>query len=526
MKIEKHDPVTPAPIRTVAEWGVLAGPKASYQWKEGRSAWELANAWCGNGVAPPRSVLELLDSRDETRGFECEIAWPEHEIKFDTFGGPRNADLALLGSSSSHRIAITIEAKADEPFGKTVQDTFRAALVRAVQSPGSGGVRRIEELARALFEPSTDGDPEVASLRYQLLTATVGTLAFADQHGADVAVLLIHEFITEETADRRHEQNASDYRLFLKRLGVSHIPDGSHLLGPIAIPGGNLFPGGRKFFVGTVSTNRRKYAAPSRRQQGQFKRYIGVDYSGAETPDASLKGLRVYRAGRDEPPCEVEPPTGPKKYWTRKAVAHWVVQQLSEDIPTIVGVDHGFSFPLAYFEKYGVAHSWDAFLDDFCEHWPTDVDHTYVDFVRDGAAGNGAARMGSTKWKRIAELRSKSAKSLFHFDVQGSVAKSTHAGLPWLRFIRRQVRRPLHFWPFDGWAVPDGSSAMVEVYPRLWNRQFASADRNADQQDAWAVAEWLRRADASGALSQALHPPSDPAIRRGAEVEGWILGVE
>jgi len=27
-----------------------------------------------------------------------------------------------------------------------------------------------------------------------------------------------------------------------------------------------------------------------------FTRYIGVDFSGAQTPDASLKGLRVYCA--------------------------------------------------------------------------------------------------------------------------------------------------------------------------------------------------------------------------------------
>ena len=27
-----------------------------------------------------------------------------------------------------------------------------------------------------------------------------------------------------------------------------------------------------------------------------FARYIGIDYSGAETPSSSLKGLRVYAA--------------------------------------------------------------------------------------------------------------------------------------------------------------------------------------------------------------------------------------
>jgi hypothetical protein len=33
-----------------------------------------------------------------------------------------------------------------------------------------------------------------------------------------------------------------------------------------------------------------------------FARYIGIDYSGAETPNASLKGLRVYLAEGDMPP--------------------------------------------------------------------------------------------------------------------------------------------------------------------------------------------------------------------------------
>jgi hypothetical protein len=40
----------------------------------------------------------------------------------------------------------------------------------------------------------------------------------------------------------------------------------------------------------------------------QFSRYIGVDYSGAETADSSLKGLRVYVA-RCDAPAEENPPT-------------------------------------------------------------------------------------------------------------------------------------------------------------------------------------------------------------------------
>jgi len=42
-----------------------------------------------------------------------------------------------------------------------------------------------------------------------------------------------------------------------------------------------------------------------------FARTIGIDYSGAETPTASLKGLRVYMADDDAAPIEVPPPPSP-----------------------------------------------------------------------------------------------------------------------------------------------------------------------------------------------------------------------
>jgi hypothetical protein len=163
-----------------------------------------------------------------------------------------------------------------------------------------------------------------------------------------------------------------------------------------------------------------------------FNRYIGIDYSGAETPSASLKGLRVFLAEGDAPPAEVLPPPSPRKYRTRRGIAEWLVERLAEETPTLVGIDHGFSFPLRYFEVHGLLPDWPAFLDDFQHHWPTDED-IYVDFVRYGAVGNGAARMGNTRWRRLTEERAAGAKSVFHFDVKGSVAKSTHAGIPWLR---------------------------------------------------------------------------------------------
>jgi hypothetical protein len=67
-----------------------------------------------------------------------------------------------------------------------------------------------------------------------------------------------------------------------------------------------------------------------------FDRYIGIDYSGAETSAASLKGLRVCVADRTAPPFEVLPPPSPRKYWTRRGLAEWLVERLCEDRLTLV----------------------------------------------------------------------------------------------------------------------------------------------------------------------------------------------
>jgi hypothetical protein len=157
--------------------------------------------------------------------------------------------------------------------------------------------------------------------------------------------------------------------------------------------------------------------------------------------------------------------------------------------------------------------------------WTTDEDHMYVDFIRGGLHGNGAARMGNAHWRRLTELRAGAARSVFHFDVQGSAAKSTHTGIPWLRYIRHQLGGGVHFWPFDGWDIPPGRSAVVEVYPALWKHAYSIESRTGDHHDVYVVATWLRELDQDGRLRGALGPNLSPADRLVAKAEGWILGV-
>jgi len=239
--------------------------------------------------------------------------------------------------------------------------------------------------------------------------------------------------------------------------------------------------------------------------KSSFARYIGIDYSGAQVATASLPGLRVYMAYPSDPPVEVTPPPSPRKYWSRRGIAEWLEARLSEDIPTLVGIDHGFSFPVLYFEKYSLALDWPAFLEGFEQH--------------------RSDRSGDPAWKRLAENRTRTAKSVFRFNVHGTVAHSTHEGLPWLLYLRQRLRERIHFWPFDGWTVPPGRSVLAEVYPSLWSKTFPNLGRTQDQHDAWSIAEWMRQNDATGMLQTWFHPNLTPEERRIAEIEGWILGV-
>lgn len=259
-----------------------------------------------------------------------------------------------------------------------------------------------------------------------------------------------------------------------------------------------------------------------------FTRFIGIDYSGAETPETRLKGLQAYQATPNTEPRPVRP-TLPARNWSRRELAHWLLAELQGDAPLLIGIDHGFSFPLGYFERYGLG-SWPAFLDDFCRHWPTDEPGCSVDSVREGVWWKHypkppGERVGTSGEFRLCEQWTSSAKSVFQFDMQGSVAKSTHSGIPWLRFLRERIGERFFFWPFDGWRAPEGVSVIAEVYPSIFRNRYPKDGRTADERDAYSVARWLEESARRGILGHYFEPPLTEAERRIAGLEGWILGI-
>lgn len=252
----------------------------------------------------------------------------------------------------------------------------------------------------------------------------------------------------------------------------------------------------------------------------RFARHLGIDYSGAATPETGLTGLRVYEAEPGAEPVEKRPANG--HHWSRRSLALWLEAELCTGPPTLVAIDHAFSLPLAYVDAHGLQHDWRAVVDDFVRHWPTDQPGARVAELRQVAGRH--RRGGEARWRRWCDRRAR-AKSPFHFGVPGSVASSTHAGLPWVWRLRETVPR-LQVWPFDGWLPAEGVSVLVEGYPSLWNRTWPREGRTPDQHDAWTLARTLAEADAEGRLEAWFEPVLSPEESAQARVEGWILGLQ
>jgi hypothetical protein len=206
------------------------------QWVDGRSAKELARAWVGSGTpVVPAALTALLDSCELTRGFVCDEAFPEHVTRLDDFRGEhRNHDLLVIGSTGGGPTVIGVEGKNDEVFGDIVGEYH---AVKSASDVRSNVPARIEQLVSALV---ADGMLTAAPLRYQLLTASMGTLIEASARGANQAVVVVHTFRSNDSKPDKLAQNAADYAAFVRAFDSSAVVVDGVVAGPYSVPGSDV----------------------------------------------------------------------------------------------------------------------------------------------------------------------------------------------------------------------------------------------------------------------------------------------
>ena len=204
-------------INSIEDWERLGKPAADDHWRPGRSAYELAADWIERDAEA--RVRELLCQSNEIASVELTEGTVEKKTYFDDIPrGPRNHDLLVKGTSNLGPLVVGVEGKADEPFDLPLWRWRQAALAR---SSDSGAPRRLDQLTSLFFGTTIDKDhgyPGLACLGYQVLSALAGTLVDAREASAVHAVLLIHEFVTDETHDEMHRINGCVLDDFVTRL--------------------------------------------------------------------------------------------------------------------------------------------------------------------------------------------------------------------------------------------------------------------------------------------------------------------
>ena len=198
------------PIRSLSDWSTVHDPK---HWVRGRSAYSVADFILNRNGARRLSqrVSEVLG---ESVTFHK--ITPEHKVKFDQYRNPRVHDLGIYGETESGKsLFVGVEAKVDETFGPHVADVWQRVERIRQGDKRTNLPERISELCDRFQDGP--GICEYDEVRYQLMYAAAGTV----EAGADVSVLYIAVFVTDDYDPAKGEANFQDYQTFLNRAGAS-----------------------------------------------------------------------------------------------------------------------------------------------------------------------------------------------------------------------------------------------------------------------------------------------------------------
>ncbi len=226
-------------IRTIEEWQVER-KAVNCGWVEGKSAWEVANAWVGSGKPlVPDCFQRLLESHKLTTGVIVEDGVVEHKTHLlYAPSGPRNHDLALWKRGNSPTAFIGIESKADDGFGATMQEQIALATQKRRDGENTNLDRRMDWLSRCLLGVNLFGDDiqssprwqqenqirtKVLQLPFQLFAGVAGTLLEAKKSDSEIAIFVVHQFRTLHTNNRDIKADAKSLRRFVSLLGQRNL---------------------------------------------------------------------------------------------------------------------------------------------------------------------------------------------------------------------------------------------------------------------------------------------------------------
>ena len=211
-------------IETYADWERVFSAAKPKDWKKGRSAQSLAAFMMKkDGFACIRSLVgEAIGKPID----EIEKVTIEGRVAFDNYNHSREHDLAVVARTESNQsVFIGVEAKVDESFGgNTIKQYETAALKKSKNSKVPARIKGLKE-----YFPKAKDD-EFQKLKYQLATATAGTLCAKTDKNSDFDyyVFMVLVFETNLYNPKKGNKNRKAFELFLNAIGAEKSAENTY----------------------------------------------------------------------------------------------------------------------------------------------------------------------------------------------------------------------------------------------------------------------------------------------------------
>jgi len=180
--------------------------KQELHWKEGRSAFELSNAWM-SAKGFPASVKAVIEQAPEWRNAELLDGIFERETPLPGRGKASQTDLLAVVRLKQGNGLIGVEGKVDEPFGPSIAEWLG-------QAKDGNRADRLAGLCSALNIDTADAGP----LAYQLLHRTCAVIFDAQQFRYRDAIMLVHSF---DHSNPGNPAGFSRFNEFARILGLA-----------------------------------------------------------------------------------------------------------------------------------------------------------------------------------------------------------------------------------------------------------------------------------------------------------------
>lgn len=197
-------------ITDIDSWFRSAPPMGGIkQWKDGRSAKELARYMTANYPNVPKEIEDTLSFFvGKNVGFDWAAEYVTDFLPFGLGRGEgRNHDAFMFNSD----IVVGIEGKADESLGSQL-------IGDALENASDNKRQRINGMIQMLFGDSPENHKDI---RYQLATASVATLLEATKKNVKKAILMVIVFKKDGCySEEKIAANNADIQRFLTDISA------------------------------------------------------------------------------------------------------------------------------------------------------------------------------------------------------------------------------------------------------------------------------------------------------------------